>query len=105
MAVQIISGRCNECSQAKEPACVRLCPGDLFYRDKDGHVKLRDKRDCWDCAACVKSCPREAVEMYLPVQMGGRGATLTARTSGKKLIWRCSWPKGNSEEFAVEVKL
>jgi adenylylsulfate reductase subunit B len=105
MAVNIINGRCNRCCQAKEPVCVYLCPGDLFYLDEAGHIKLRDQRDCWDCAACVKSCPQEAIVMYLPVQMGGRGATLTARTSGRKLVWQCTWPSGKKEEFATKVKL
>ena len=37
--------------------CVRDCPGDLMLL-KPGTRKamIRDNRECWDCAACVKVC-------------------------------------------------
>ncbi|MBS4026797.1 MAG: adenylylsulfate reductase [Clostridia bacterium] len=104
MAVRIDFSRCDGCRQAKESACVYICPGNLFYPAENNLVKIRDIRDCWDCAACVKICPKEALELYLPVQLGGKGATITARTRGKGISWECASPSGKKEKFKIQVK-
>ncbi|MDW7675701.1 MAG: 4Fe-4S dicluster domain-containing protein [Bacillota bacterium] len=104
MAVRINQSKCDQCGHAKEPICVYICPGNLFYSGTKAPVQMRDARECWDCAACVKSCPKEAIEMFLPVQMGGKGAVVTARTKGQKVHWKCNWPNGKIEHFNILVK-
>ncbi|MGE5416486.1 MAG: 4Fe-4S binding protein [Acidobacteriota bacterium] len=104
MSIRINRALCNGCGKAKEPGCVRVCPGDLLYIDIENRCVLRDPRDCWDCAACVKECPRQAIELTLPTQIGGRGASLKAKRSGCSLEWLLFYPDGRTEEFIVTVK-
>lgn len=104
MVVRVNQSKCDGCHRSKEPMCIYICPGDLFYQGQDGVVGLREEKDCWDCAACVKSCPKEALELYQPVQMGGNGAILTARTKGKEIFWQCQWANGKKENFKIQVK-
>ena len=99
MSVRIDSSLCNGCGGANEPRCVSVCPGGLLYKDSTNKCAVRDYRDCWDCAACLKECPRQAISMYLPVQVGGRGATLKARTVRGVVYWLLTKPDGTTEEF------
>lgn len=104
MTVKIDRQLCNGCGNSQESRCMRICPGDLFKKDSDNKAVIREKKDCWDCAACVKECPNQAIAMHLPVQVGGRGATLQARKEQKKIIWTLKKPDGENEIFIIEAE-
>lgn len=78
-----------------------VCPGDLLFMDEFGKCNIREPRDCWDCAGCIKECPRQAIEMYLPVQIGGRGSTLKARMERGCITWILVKPDGTKEKFEI----
>jgi len=101
MSIRIDKERCNGCGSAQEALCERICPGNLLFKGEDGKAAIRDGRDCWDCAACIKECPRQALQMYLPAQIGGRGSTLTARKKGCKIVWTSTKPDGSKELFEI----
>ena len=104
MTVRIEGTRCNGCGKMKEPRCVAVCPGDLLYKDDTGKCTLRDPKDCWDCAACLKECPHQAIEMFLSVQVGGRGSTLTAQTKRDMVMWQLRRFDGKQETFKIRVR-
>ncbi|MGE5404383.1 MAG: 4Fe-4S dicluster domain-containing protein [Candidatus Saccharibacteria bacterium] len=104
MSIKINRALCNGCGKAQEPGCVSVCPGDLLFKDNENRCAIRDARDCWDCAACVKECPRQAIELTLPTQIGGRGASLKAKRSSNSLEWLLNYPDGRTEVFKVVVK-
>ncbi|MDT3699847.1 MAG: ferredoxin family protein [Thermincola sp.] len=102
MTVRIDAPKCNGCGNAAEPLCVRVCPGDLLYRDQAlNRCAIRDPRDCWDCAACLKECPRQAIEMTLPVQVGGSGSSLRAHLLKDRIIWTLTRKDGTEEKFEI----
>lgn len=101
MTVKIDRSRCHGCGITSEPGCVKVCPGDLLYKDEAGKSSIRNAEDCWDCAACVKECPRQAISLVLPVQIGGRGSRLQARKSGGCVTWQLTKPDGKTEEFII----
>lgn len=101
MTVRINPLRCNGCGRAAEPGCVLVCPGDLLYKDSANKCAIREPRDCWDCAACLKECPKQAIEMYLPVQIGGRGSTLQAKRRKNGINWLLTKPDGTEETFEI----
>jgi adenylylsulfate reductase subunit B len=105
MTVKINKKLCNGCGKGKESCCVKICPGNLLYKTEDNKAEIRNKADCWDCAACVKKCPRQAIEMYLPVEIGGRGSTLKAKDSGDEIIWTLKKRDGSVKEFIIRNKL
>jgi len=104
MSVRINRSLCTGCGDTDEPGCAVVCPGDLLYKDTLNKCDIRDQRDCWDCAACVKECPRQAIEMFLPVQIGGRGSTLTARSGKGRITWKLTKPDGRQEVFEIVNK-
>ena len=101
MTVRVNPDKCNGCGGAHETRCMRICPGDLFYLGADKKAALRDPRDCWDCAACLKECPQTAVEMYLPIEIGGRGSTLTAKKSPGYITWTLKEFTGRVRVFKI----
>ena len=66
MGIFVDENVCNRCGTADEPMCVRDCPGDLMFIKENQKATIRDNRECWDCAACVKVCPTQAIAMQLP---------------------------------------
>jgi len=104
MGIRVRTDRCDGCGGAAEPPCVRICPGDLLVTGEGGRTSVRDARDCWDCAACVKACPKQAIEMYLPAQVGGRGATLQGHSSKQMIVWSLQHPDGREEVFNIEAE-
>jgi len=42
---------CNQCG-----ACINVCPVEALYRDKNGVVRL-DNKKCTSCLMCVGFCP------------------------------------------------
>ncbi|SJZ53259.1 indolepyruvate ferredoxin oxidoreductase subunit alpha [Selenihalanaerobacter shriftii] len=98
MSVCIDNQACSLCSK-----CINVCPGDLLL-EKDGKVLIRASEECWDCAACVKECPSQAIELYLPTVIGGRGATLQARRNKDNRVWVCKHLDGTKNEYIVPIK-
>jgi len=87
MTVRINSELCNGCGQRSEGFCEEICPGDLFYRE-NGKARLREPSDCWDCFACVKACPHEALCIELPYQISESRHQLSARIQSGHILWK-----------------
>lgn len=102
MGVYIDEGVCNGCGRREETMCERICPGNLLLRGVNGKAYIRDEGACWVCAACVKACPRHAIELKLPLQIGGNGSSLKARVSKGETIWELKKLNGEVEEFRIK---
>ncbi len=102
MSILVDESVCNGCGNSRESMCERICPGDLLYRKENGKATIRDQGACWVCAACVKVCPKHAIELRLPLQIGGNGSSLKARISKGNTIWQVKDSKGRIEEFAIK---
>lgn len=98
MAVRILKNKCIGCKK-----CTQVCPGNLLCM-KNNKAKLVDKSACWDCAACVKECPVQAIEMYLQPEIGGKGATLTAEHKGKNIVWKIKKDDEVYEEIETDLE-
>lgn len=98
MSVLINHQACNLCEK-----CIDICPGNLLVKRK-GKVSIREPGECWDCAACVKECPSQAVKLYLPAEIGGRGATLQAKQEGDKRVWICESPDNSKNKYVTSIK-
>lgn len=105
MTIKINKKLCNGCGNCQQSKCSKICPCDLLYKGEDNKAKIRDKADCWDCAACVKKCPRGAIELYLQPEVGGRGSTLIATNLDGKIVWKLKRKDGEIKEFEIKNKL
>jgi len=98
MTVKIDKTLCNGCGNAAETACNRICPGNLLIK-QDGKAAIRDASLCWDCASCVKVCPRRAISLVLPAELGGSDVELQAEQTADGIRWRCRRGNAVLEEF------
>lgn len=94
MTVRIDVERCNGCGKRSEGCCEEICPGDLFYREH-GKAQLQEPSDCWDCFACVKACPREALCIELPFQISASRHRLSARIKPDHILWKMHDAQGS----------
>lgn len=99
MGVYVDEKKCNRCGTADEPMCVRDCPGDLMIIKENNKATIRDQRECWDCAACVKVCPTQAIRMQLPTAIVVRGVQLRGRALRHKTIWRMRLRNGEEKSY------
>lgn len=99
MGVFVDEEVCNRCGTADEPMCVRDCPGDLMFIKENGKATIVDNRECWDCAACVKVCPTQAIAMQLPTSLVVRGVTLRGRALKHKTVWRIELRDGEHKTY------
>lgn len=106
MSIFIDRNICNGCGKAREARCVRICPGNLIVRKEDNkaYIEEQEQRDCWTCAACVKECHVQAIELRLPFQISDHNTSLKARAKRIKTIWRLRDSEGNEEEFEILAK-
>ncbi|MCH8126182.1 4Fe-4S binding protein [candidate division KSB1 bacterium] len=102
MSIYIDEDKCNGCGKRKESMCERICPGNLLLRNGNGKASISDQGACWVCAACVKVCPMHAIELRLPLQIGGNGSSLKARVSKGETIWQLKYSNGRIEEFRIK---
>ena len=100
MTISIDENMCNGCNERDESLCERICPGGLIER-KNGIAKIEHPEDCWDCAACIKACPYNAIEMYLPDEIGGKGSTLSVKKIGEQLVWEYKDSEGNRKKISI----
>jgi adenylylsulfate reductase subunit B len=99
MAIHVDDLACDGCSKAPEPLCVRDCPGDLLFIDGDGKAAIVDNRECWDCAACLKVCPREAISMQLTSCSLVQQVTLHAHALAQKTLWSIRLSDGLTKTY------
>jgi adenylylsulfate reductase subunit B len=88
MGIYVDENVCNRCGTAEEPMCVRDCPGDLMFIKDNDKAAIVDNRECWDCAACVKTCPTQAISMRLPTSLVVQGVQLKGRAMKHKTVWK-----------------
>jgi adenylylsulfate reductase subunit B len=97
MTICIDTQACDGCAAELEPPCVRDCPGDLLRIDRRGKAAIVDARACWDCAACVKVCPTQAISLQLGLQL--HEVTLKAQALACKTIWSIRLPDGLTRTY------
>lgn len=80
------------------------CPGDLIYMESNGKAQICCNADCWDCAACIKICPQQAIEISLPFAIIGVENSMKARAYRDKTIWTIKDKDGNEHLFETNAR-
>lgn len=85
MSIRINTEKCIGCGR-----CAEICPGNLIQMvgpKNQRKAQMTYPDECWGCMSCVKICPVQAIEYFLGEDIGGKGTTLTAKTSKKQIDW------------------
>ena len=105
MGINIDHNLCNGCGYPEsETPCNMACPGDLIYMQTNGKAQITTNADCWDCAACIKICPQQAIDIRLPFEIIGTEATIKARALREKTIWTVQDKNGNEQIFETPAR-
>lgn len=65
MAPRIDEAVCDLCQ-----VCIENCPGDVFaMAGKGDRVLVARPVACWHCGSCEVDCPRDAIDVELPIMM------------------------------------
>ena len=105
MGIFIDHNLCNGCGYPQsETPCNTACPGDLIFMESNGKAEICSNADCWDCAACIKICPQQAIELKLPFEIAGKKGSLKARAYREKTVWTSQDKGGKEEVFETSAR-
>ncbi len=102
---------CDGCRSRDEAACVYICPHDLMQLDEDGQVTGQARKaynlepeQCWECYACVKLCPRYAIEVRHYADVVPLGASVQPIHEGDHISWAIRFRNGTVKQFRFPVR-
>ena len=105
MGINIDQNLCNGCGYPEsETPCNMACPGDLISMKTNGKAAINCNADCWDCCACIKICPQQAIELVLPFEIVGKEGSLKARAYKEKTVWTAKNSDGKEEIFETPAR-
>ena len=105
MGIHIDHNLCNGCGYPEsETPCNMACPGDLIFMESNGKAQICSNADCWDCAACIKICPQQAIELKLPFEIVGGKGFLKAKAYRDKTVWTSQDEEGKEEIFETSAR-
>lgn len=99
MSIRIDRDKCISCGE-----CLKVCPGNLLYRDDGNKTFIKYPKDCWGCTACLKECNAGAIKYYLGADIGGKGTFLYTKHEKDLLYWFIVKPDGEEEVIKINQK-
>lgn len=105
MPTVVIAEKCDGCKGKSEPMCEQICAMDIMKLDPaTGKAVNISPRDCWDCMACVKACPNQAIMTKLPYQIARYGAKLVPLVSETSILWTVTYPDGSTRQIRKPIR-
>jgi len=111
MPTYVSTERCDGCEGRKEAACVDICPHDLMRLDPDGSATgnagkayNQEPEQCWECYACVKACPRQALECRHYADVVPLGASVQPLRGPGSITWHIRFRNGSEKQFTFPIR-
>lgn len=111
MPTYVRTDRCDGCGSREKPACVYICPDDLMELDKHGsltgHVMKaynQEPEQCWECYACVKICPQQAIEVRHYADIVPLGAQVQPLRGAASIMWTITFRSGDVKRFEFPIR-
>ena len=97
--------KCDGCQALDRPACHYICPNDLMILDPDTKKSFNQEPDlCWECYACVKTCPQGAIEMRGYADVMPMGSRLTPMRGTDAIMWAVQYRNGDVKRFKFPIR-
>jgi adenylylsulfate reductase subunit B len=88
-----------------------ICPHDLMLLDRDGsrtgHAMKafnQEPEQCWECYACVKLCPQQAIEVRHYADVVPLGAQVQPLRGTDAITWTIRFRNGNLKRFKFPIR-
>jgi adenylylsulfate reductase subunit B len=97
--------KCDGCRALDRPACHYICPNDLMILDKElGKAYNQEPDLCWECYACVKTCPQGAIEMRGYADVMPMGSRVTPMRGTDAIMWAIQFRDKSVKRFKFPIR-
>ena len=105
MPTYVNPDKCDGCKALDRPACHYICPADIMHLDKSIGKAFNIEPDlCWECYACVKTCPQSAIDMRGYGDVVPLGASLTPLRATDSIMWTVKFRDGQMKRFKFAIR-
>jgi adenylylsulfate reductase subunit B len=82
-----------------------ICPSDIMHLDQSMGKAYNIEPDlCWECYACVKTCPQTAIDMRGYGDVMPMGASLTPLRGTDSILWTVKFRNGEMKRFKYPIR-
>ncbi len=64
----------------------------------------QEPEQCWECYACVKSCPQQAIECRHYADVVPMGASVQPVRGTDSITWNITFRNGNTKRFRFPIR-
>ncbi len=111
MPTYVRTDKCDGCKGRDKAACMYICPHDLMQLDKDGSVTGHamkaynvEPEQCWECYACVKICPQNAIAVRHYADIVPLGASVQPVRGIDSIMWTIKFRNGTMKHFEFPTR-
>ena len=105
MPTYVNPDKCDGCKALDKPACAYICPNDLMALDPAlGQAFNQEPDQCWECYACVKTCPQSAIAMRGYSDVVPLGASLTPLRGTDSIMWTVQFRDKRVKRFKFPIR-
>ncbi|MFQ5849332.1 MAG: adenylyl-sulfate reductase subunit beta [Candidatus Binatia bacterium] len=105
MPTYVNPDKCDGCKALDRPACMYICPNDLMLLDRAVGKAFNQEPDlCWECYACVKTCPQTAIDMRGYGDVVPMGASLAPLRGTDSIMWTVKFRNGEMKRFKHPIR-
>ena len=93
--------KCDGCGN-----CVDICPSDIMHIDKTYRRAVNiEPNFCWECYACIKSCPQNAIDCRGYADFAPLGHSVRVRREEEKgtISWKIKFRDGREKDFVSPI--
>ena len=93
--------RCDGCGH-----CVDICPSDIMHIDETiRRAKNIEPNMCWECFACVKACPQNAIDVrgYADFAPMGHSVRVLREEEKGTISWKIKFRNGKEKHFVSPI--
>ena len=111
MPTFVRTNKCDGCEGQDKAACMTICPHDLMALDMDGSATghamkayNQEPEQCWECYACVKICPQNAIEVRHYADVVPLGASVQPLRGTDSIVWTIKFRNGTMKRFKFPIR-